>query len=189
MMKDGKEQREELTQYLHTLAMLNANGFKCGQEIKDVLAKLHQEGFGFSNEEQKSKQEKENQLKIVKEKLQYEIEYSGHHKKSGKLIRVTENDRGLGKSTLLIEWALRLGIPIITNNKSMVEWLKDRAIVIYGHTKGSRLEVLLADPEKLRGKDLPKGVLVECVVTLKEYLALKKVVLIRGGFHHDKEFI
>ncbi|UUV46175.1 hypothetical protein [Bacillus phage vB_BanS-Thrax2] len=184
-----REERKELAQYLHTLAMLNANGFKCSAEVNEVLEKLHIDGFGFSNEKEKIKEEKERRLKDINRKLHYQIDYSGHHKKHGKLIRVTENDRGIGKSKLLIEWALILDIPIITNNSNMLEWLKDRAIEIHGFERGNKLQVLLADPEKLRGKDLPKGVLIECVVSLKEYLALKKVVLIRGGFHHDKEFI
>lgn len=180
--------REEMLSYLKVLSGLSDSGFKCSQEITDVIKVIH-EGYGFLDSEAKEKASKEYKLKKIKTKLNYELDYSGYHKKHGRLIRVTEEDRGIGKSTLLIEWAIRLNIAIVTNKGSMVKHLKDKAIAIYGHTKGSRLEVLLADPEKLRGKDLPNGVLVECVVTLKEYLELQKVVLIRGGFHHDKEFI
>lgn len=180
--------REEMLNYLKVLSGLADSGFKCSQEITDVIKVIHN-GYGFLDEEAREKASKETRFKKIKTKLGYELEYSGYHKKHGRLIRVTEEDRGIGKSTLLIEWALRLNIPIITNKSNMVEWLKDRAVMIYGQTKGSKLQVLFADPEKLRGKDLPDGVLVECVVSLQEYLALKKVVLIRGGFHHDKEFI
>lgn len=183
------EERQELLEYLKVLSGLNDNGFKCGQEIKDVLGKLHDKGFGFISELEKEKEARVKRLLYIKGSLNYQLDYSGHHKKHGRLIRVTEDDRGIGKSNLLIEWSLRLNIPIVTNNSNMSKWLKGRAIEIHGFEKGNELQVLLSDPEKIRGMYLPNGVLVECVVSLKEYLALKKVVLIRGGFHHDKEFI
>lgn len=176
---------EEMLEYLKVLSGLNDSGFKCGQEIKDVLGVLHQLGYGFSNEELK----RQKRFEELERKLSLEIAFSGNKNKPmyGKLIRVSEEERALGKTTLLINASLKYDIPIVVGTKNLIKYTKEQAKKMYG--ENTEVSVLLASAEELAGRKLPNGVLVDCQISLFDYMTVKKWCLIRGGFYHDREFI
>lgn len=179
------EERLELLEYLKTLSELNKNGFKCGKEITDVLSSLHKNGYNFDNEET----ERLKRFEELEKKLKLEIAFSGNKQKPmyGRLIRVSEKERALGKTTLLINASLKYDIPIVVGKKNLIKYTKDQAKQMYG--ENTEVSVLLASEGELAGRKLPNGVLVDCQVSLYDYMTVKKWCLIRGGFYHDKEFI
>lgn len=179
------EERLELLEYLKTLSELNKSGFKCGKEITDVLESLHKSGYNFSNEEA----ERERRFEEIKKKLELQVAFSGSEKgvNHGKLIRVSNKERALGKTTLLINLSLDYNIPIVVGSKHLVKWTKDEAKKMYG--ENTEVSVIHASESELAGRKFPNGVLVDCQINLHQYLLIKKWCLIRGGFYHDKEFI
>lgn len=179
------EERLELLEYLKTLSELNKNGFKCGKEITDVLTSLHKNGYNFDNEET----ERLKRFEELEKKLKLEIAFSGNKGKPmyGKLIRVSEKDRALGKTTLLINASLKYDIPIVVGTHASIKHTKEQAKKMYG--ENTEVSVLLAREGELAGRKLPNGVLVDCQVSLYDYMTIKKWCLIRGGFYHDREFI
>jgi len=179
------EERLELLEYLKTLSELNKNGFKCGKEITDVLTSLHKNGYNFDNEET----ERLKRFEEIEKKLKLEIAFSGDKQKPmyGKLIRVSEKERGLGKTTLLINASLKYDIPIVVGTKHLIDVVKKKAKAMYGEK--TEVSVLLASEDQLAGRRLPNGVLIDCQIGLFDYMTVKKWCLIRGGFYHDREFI
>ncbi|AZU98942.1 hypothetical protein pW2_109 [Bacillus phage pW2] len=188
MMKMTQEERREMMSYLDLLTKMDAEGFNCKKEISMALKSLH-EGFGFLDKEAELKEERERRFEDIKKKLEIQIGFSGDKKKPmyGKLIRVTEKERALGKTTLLIDASLKYDIPIVVGSKHLVKWTKDEAKKMYG--ENTEISVLLASDKELAGRKLPNGVLVDCQIALFDYMTVKKWCLIRGGFYHDREFI
>lgn len=179
------EERKELLEYLKVLTDLNNGKFRCEKEIKDVMDALHNKGYNFENEEAI----KIRRFEEMKRKLELEIAFSGDKKKPmyGKLIRVTEEERALGKTTVLINASLHYNIPIVVGKKHLVDVVKDMARSIHG--RETEIEVYEAKESALAGRKLPNGVLVDCQISLWDYMVIKKWCLIRGGFYHDREFI
>ncbi|UUV46956.1 hypothetical protein [Bacillus phage vB_BanS-Thrax5] len=179
------EERKELLEYLKVLTDLNNGKFRCEKEIKDVMDALHNKGYNFDNEET----ERLKRFEEIEKKLKLEIAFSGNKQKPmyGKLIRVTEKERGLGKTTLLIHASLKYDIPIVVGKKHLIDVVKRKAKELYGEQ--TEISVLLASEDQLAGRKLPNGVLIDCQITLFDYMVVKKWCLIRGGFYHDREFI
>ncbi|UGO46288.1 hypothetical protein PQE74_gp205 [Bacillus phage vB_BanS_Chewbecca] len=184
-MKMNQEERREMMSYLDLLVKMDAEGFACKKEISEALKVVHA-GFGFT-EEAKSKYQRSELRKILRDEIANSELVNGIANQ-GKLIRVTELERQIGKTLLLIDFALAYDLPILVGNDSLVNYTKTLARESYGKDS-EKLSILIGRPHEVMGRKLPNGVLVDCSVRFEDYLEIKKYTRIRGGFHHDKLFI
>lgn len=158
------EYRKQLMDYLETLMKLNESGFTCTKEIQETIKELHSL-MGFDK-------------KIPLNKLDYLIRNNNHNK----LVAVTEEHRGIGKTTKLLELAKEYNIPIIVGTYHYKQILLD---------KDPSVRVYVAKEDGLRGFPFPNGVLIDESVTLEQYAdLLRRKINIRGGFFPtDKYFV
>ncbi|UGO51086.1 hypothetical protein PQE70_gp233 [Bacillus phage vB_BanS_Nate] len=180
----------EMLDYLKVLTELNNGKFRCEKEIMDVVGLLHGTGFGFAD----GKAMREKRFNEIKKQLSEQTKLSRPTVGTapnihGQLIRVTEKERQIGKTTLLIDLALFYDIPILVGNESLVEYTKELAFKKVGWDEAKKIVVLVGKAQNIMGRRIPNGVLIDCSVKFEEYKQIKKYKLIRGGFHHDKEFI
>lgn len=95
---------------------------------------------------------------------------------NNKLIKVDERHRGIGKSYMMIERAVKHNIPIIAGGQTQIDYIKRMANVVevYGFAPNFTKGVL--------GKKFPNGVLVDESVDPELIPELEARFRIRGGF-------
>jgi hypothetical protein len=93
-----------------------------------------------------------------------------------KLIKVDERHRGIGKTYMMIEKAIKHDIPIIAGNQRQIDTIKRTANVveIYGFAKNFTKTV--------EGMRFPNGILIDESVDPELIPKLKARFEIRGGF-------
>uniref|UniRef100_A0AB39C717 Helicase n=1 Tax=Bacillus phage KoopaTroopa TaxID=3234046 RepID=A0AB39C717_9CAUD len=179
---------EEMLDYLKVLSGLNKSGFRCEKEIMDVVGLLHGTGFGFSDGKA-YRDKRHNEIRRELDKQVHLSELKDKIADQGRLIRVTEKDRQIGKTTMLIDFSLRHDIPILVGHSGLIEDVKAKAIERHGVIVGGKISVFVGKYHEVMGRKLPNGVLIDCTVRLEDYMEIRKHTRIRGGFHHDKLFI
>ncbi|AGI11796.1 hypothetical protein X915_gp243 [Bacillus phage vB_BanS-Tsamsa] len=179
-------EREEMLDYLRILSGLNSNGFRCEKEIREVLEIVHEKEFGFDGKIQASFRRLELN-KLLQEQV-FNSRLKDGIANQGKLIRVTEADRQVGKTTLLIGLSLDFNIPILVGHSGLVEHAKELAVKEFG-ARGENLSVMVGKYHEVMGRKFPNGILVDCSVRYEDYKEIRKYKHIRGGFHHDRDFI
>jgi hypothetical protein len=93
-----------------------------------------------------------------------------------KLILVDERHRGIGKTYMMIERAIKHDIPIIAGNQPTIDSIKRLANVVevYGFAPNFTKSVI--------GKQFPNGVLIDESVKPELIPELQARFKIRGGF-------
>jgi hypothetical protein len=98
------------------------------------------------------------------------------------VIPTTEKDRGVGKTYILIERALKECLPIVVGTQMEYNYIKRNAnpVEVIRFKKGYTLEII--------GKKFPNGVLIEESIDKEEVEYLKfEGIKIRGGFNYKGE--
>lgn len=102
------------------------------------------------------------------------------HIDSGKVIPVSNKNRGVGKTTALVEISKQFDIPIITYSKWHVNFLDHKGVKAYSAQS-------LND---LRGIEFNNGVLIDEGVSTKQIVDIKLLGIdIRTGFYYNARFI
>jgi hypothetical protein len=94
-----------------------------------------------------------------------------------KLIKVDERHRGVGKTYMMIEKAIKYDIPILAGTQRHVDLIKRSANVVdvYGFAKNFTIHI--------KGKTFPNGVLIDESVDPEMLAELRaNNIRIRGGF-------
>ena len=96
-----------------------------------------------------------------------------------KLIKVDERHRGIGKTYMLIERAIKYDIPIIAGNQAEIDYIKryGNPVSVYGLAPNFTIH--------MQGHKFPNGVLIDDSVLpeMVEWLMENKPeIRIRGGF-------
>lgn len=187
MMMMSNIEREEMLDYLRILSGLNNTGFRCEHEIRDVLEIVHGKEFGFADGKIKKQYRYDELRKIIRHEVARTSLKDGIANQ-GKLIRVTEKDRQVGKTSILIDYAHTFGLTIVVGNESLIEYTRQLARKELG-VEGDNIPILVGKLQNLLGRKLPNGILIDCSVKLEDYQEIAKHIHIRGGFHHDRLFI
>lgn len=93
------------------------------------------------------------------------------------LIKVDDRHRGIGKTYMMIEKAIKYDIPILAGNQMQVDEIKRNANVVevYGFSKNYTISI--------KGRDFPNGVLIDESVNPEMLpMLISKGIVIRGGF-------
>jgi hypothetical protein len=95
---------------------------------------------------------------------------------NSKLIKVDDRHRGVGKTYMMIERAIKYDIPIIAGSQQQMDLIKRMAntVDVYGFAPNFTRGVL--------GKQFPNGVLIDESVKPEMIPELKARFKIRGGF-------
>lgn len=100
--------------------------------------------------------------------------------KRGRLLDTRDIPRGIGKSKILLDIAQENGYVIAVDVKTRAKGLaKDFGV----EDKG--IYVTVRELDDWRGKELPKGVLFEEGLTVKQENKLKKMFNVIGGYSND----
>jgi hypothetical protein len=172
-----EDRKLELMSYLTLLTKLEESEFICNREMKEALEELHKEmGFGASNTYNVNVSAVKNVIPLEKLKNQVNSE------EDSKLVSIhSKKDRGIGKTTILIELSKQKDIPILVGSQHKRE--------VYLSTYPS-VKVFVAGVNNPRGSTYANGILIDESVSLKQYADLLNMnVKIRGGFFEtDKYF-
>jgi len=156
---------KELREHVKLLADLTRSGFKCMDELSIALKALNL-AMGLENDN-----DEENVL------TKFINNFSGDKLviSSGKLVIVDETHRGIGKTSILAEYAKKYNLGIITGSAMQREHIINK-FNVNAYSEG-----------QLQSSD--KGILIDCSVSLAEIARLQgKGIRICGGFHHNRIF-
>ncbi|CAI6268567.1 MULTISPECIES: hypothetical protein [Bacillus subtilis group] len=168
-----KTEFDYLNGHLATLTRLREAGYKCDQEISQVLRCLHKKIF--ENATPDFPKNSRATLSDVDAELQEKF-----HLYAPKLVLVYEDDRGKGKTTLLMKFSEQNSIPVIVGTNTEGKIYKH-----LGEEKGISCVVIPAN--RLLGEHLPNGVYIDSTVTKEQLKTIKELgIEIKGGFHQDE---
>ncbi|MCC9021813.1 hypothetical protein [Bacillus nakamurai] len=168
-----KTEFDYLNEHLVTLTRLREVGYKCDQEISQVLRCLHKNFFESVAPD--SPKNSRPALGDVDAELQKKF-----HLYAPKLVLVDDDDRGKGKTTLLMRLSQQNSIPVIVGTNTESKMYKH-----LGEEKDISCGVIPAD--RLSGGLFPNGVFIDSTVSKDQLKTIKKLgIEIKGGFHHDE---
>ena len=165
MMNENVQTKLEL---LKVMKDLNGQGYRLNNEISALIKNILHDVNVTSGMINNSK----NSDAIEKFKKNVNIDSATN----GKLILVDESDRGVGKTTSLINMANQLNLPIIVKNTS-------QAKVIQSICQDRKIKTpFLYIVTGLRGLKFPNGVLLDEGLSIQDILETRKDIIIRGGY-------
>lgn len=174
---DGREEinseavARDMMNYLDMLLKLEQNGFQCKREINVALKVLHKSlGFIDEKEEININTKRAELLNRFKDGL-----------KNNRLVLVGKSERGMGKTTILINHALAEGHTIVVKTEELIRYVKllDKDVKVITSTELIRSRALT----QYRGLRL----LIDCNVPMEDILKIRDDMNfhIVGGFHHN----
>ncbi|MGX6580125.1 hypothetical protein ACWMNW_01355 [Bacillus velezensis] len=161
-----------LNEHLATLIRLREAGYKCDQEISQVLRCLHKKMFESTIPDSP----KNSQPKLIDVDTELQEKF---YQCAPKLVLVDEDDRGKGKTTLLMKLSQQNSVPVIVGTNT-----EDKIYKHLGEEKG--ISCVVIPVNRLLGGRLPNGVYIDSSVTKEQLQTIKELdIEIKGGFHHD----
>ena len=165
MMNENVQTKLEL---LKVMKDLNGQGYRLNNEISALIKNILHDVNVTSGMINSSK----NNDVIEKFKKSVNLESNVN----GRLIVVDESDRGIGKTTSLINMANKLNLPIIVKGFSQARLMQ--SICQERKIKAPHFHSVT----DIRGQRFPNGVLLEEGLSIQDILEIRKEFIVRGGY-------